>query len=289
MSHHIFFKVCFLRICRENPWIVALYNFQGFFRPILIQYSSIESSMSEPGASKPPYSIEFLPKQWDDSEKLKRTAALFSDLRLRSLQLSPEAFASTYDQEVKTTIETSLQRLQNRNAQQIIATAPGQPREGSQGEVISEWKGMIVVLEKEATDVMDADVSPWATNQKKMVPKEHQVQTASSEMAPMSCSGDSSTPIFYTINGVFVDPSLRRSGLGKVLVREAISYVKKKLLEKELSAVRVDVSVFSENAAAIGLYSSCGFNIVGETECKGPSLLGRKVTNMSQLVYVNPN
>jgi N-acetylglutamate synthase-like GNAT family acetyltransferase len=71
------------------------------------------------------------------------------------------------------------------------------------------------------------------------------------------------------LDALFVDPDVRRCGVGRSLVDHCVQVVRK----KGSAALRV-----IGNPHAYDFYSACGFEVVGTTETRfGPGLLMRKM------------
>ena len=71
----------------------------------------------------PFFDVEFLPNRWLDCQVLLQTAQQYRQFRLLSLQLAPESYASTYEQEVLFKNEIWLQRLENSRVKHVTASA----------------------------------------------------------------------------------------------------------------------------------------------------------------------
>ena len=204
------------------------------------------------------FAIQFLPKQWDDQHSLNHTADLLCHFRLYSLQSTPDAFASTYEKELDFAPDIWVKRVQNPDAVHLVATlAEGLENTTFQKEETvntTGWLGILVVIMKRGTKGQPATASPWSYNKS-------QLSTMSGHPEVGEVMEDAE---YYQLNGMFVHPAVRRCGLGHLLIREALAYVKIKTAERKLPWSRVDVLVDSWNIAAKGLYQRCGFEVVGE-------------------------
>jgi ribosomal protein S18 acetylase RimI-like enzyme len=136
-------------------------------------------------------------------------ASQFQELWLRSLQIEKLAFASSYAEEVATSLEQVAQRL--------AATDRG---------VIGAFEG----------EVLCGVIGVGRHGLKSLVHKAF-------------------------IWGMFVEPSHRGRGVGRLLVEAAQSFIKSM---PELRQATLDV--LKSNAAAVGLYRACGFRVYGEEE-----------------------
>ncbi|KAL9118405.1 MAG: hypothetical protein Q9187_005052 [Circinaria calcarea] len=117
------------------------------------------------------------------------------------------------------------------------------------------WIGMIVVHEKHTDEHASASKAPWSYNQSGLSGEEATRHTTHSAA-------------WYQLNGLFVHPSSRRSGLGKELIRAALTHVKEKTEADGLGSASATVMVIVDTwkKGAIALYSNCGFGITQEDE-----------------------
>ena len=61
------------------------------------------------------------------------------------------------------------------------------------------------------------------------------------------------------IFGVFISPEYRGQGVGRILMQEVISEIK-----KNPQFIKITLGVNAENSSALKLYESCGFKVVGK-------------------------
>jgi ribosomal protein S18 acetylase RimI-like enzyme len=139
----------------------------------------------------------------------EKDASQFQELRLRSLQIESLAFASSYAEEVATSIEQVAERL--------AATDRG---------VIGAFDG----------EALCGVIGIGRHGLKSLVHKAF-------------------------IWGMFVEPSHRGRGVGRLLVDAGQSFIKSM---PELKQATLDV--LKSNEAAVGLYRACGFAVYGEEE-----------------------
>ncbi|MCJ1317126.1 hypothetical protein MMC15_002448 [Xylographa vitiligo] len=204
--------------------------------------------------------LRILPVDWDDKGQLEEMANALRSLRLDALQVAPDAYASTYEQEVQFPKVLWLQRLQNPQARHVVATLK-QKGEGKKDNRVSgveqfgKWIGLIVVMEKHNSERASAFASPWTYN------ASQKITTKATEETEVTGSPSSG---FYQLHGLFVHPSVRRCGLGRTLIQESYKYVRTRIIEQGLLSARVDVLVDSWNSSAKNLYLSCGFEFVSQ-------------------------
>nr|POF08105.1 hypothetical protein CFP56_62685 [Quercus suber] len=168
----------------------------------------------------------------------------FHAFRLDALRTSPEAFASSYEIEVQRDLDQSRQRLKNPNANHLIAV---RSVDGMLPLVEREWLGMIVLLGPEDNAVsatVSATSDPFARMTSNNVSKRE---------------GKHMRSWHYHLNGVFVRPAARRTGLGKALIQAALDEVERRARRDGVHSVRLTISVDSENEKARRLYEAAGF------------------------------
>ena len=182
-------------------------------------------------------------------------------LRLRSLQIAPEAFASTYEAESQWGLEHTFDRIANPKARHFIALETGDlDSEPASLEcdlsAICErnWIGAIVLIGPvEGAVTAQADpVKTLANN------------GANGTAGPSSSDQKwEASPVEYVLNGVFVEPSARGRGVGKALVDTALGAAKH-AENIDHTGASVTVLVNFENEEARKLYEKFGFVVVGE-------------------------
>lgn len=203
---------------------------------------------------KPPLAVE------DDAD-WTGLAQKFRGLRLRSLETSPEAFASTYEAESQRGLDQTFDRLRNRNARQFIAVENiDGDRECSPDfwDVFAicqrEWVGMIVLV-----GPMEGSVGAQADPINAVI---QQLDDGACEAADAKTS-ISTPPVEFVLNGVFVEPSARGRGIGKALMNIAVDRAKSYESTGPVDRF-ITVLVSGENEEARKLYEKAGFRVVGE-------------------------
>ena len=168
--------------------------------------------------------------------------------RLFSLSSAADAFASTYEQEVKYPTSTWVQRLQNENAVQYVATRSSSTETDISILKQAAWIGMIVLIRKQgATMKTEYDSSSKLSHEK---------------------DNDRSHPevMSYHINGLFTDPSVRGKGLGGQLLQKCFEFVVAEVREQGLGQAKVATLVDTWNDKAKRLYEEKGFKVTGTSE-----------------------
>jgi GNAT superfamily N-acetyltransferase len=187
-----------------------------------------------------------LPKSLTDSTQWDQLVQKFKSYRLQSLQLSPEAFSSTYAREVEFPDEIWESRLKNESALSTIVVSDPNPGSADDLSLIlnSPWLASLVLSGplNAATAAKDweehLNFDP-GTNYFGPVPPE--IETA------------------YVLNAIYVLPSERRKGLANQL----IDYVKRYAVEvNKGKKVMLVLLVNFESIAARKCYAKSGFELV---------------------------
>ncbi|KAF2159113.1 hypothetical protein M409DRAFT_30394 [Zasmidium cellare ATCC 36951] len=205
-------------------------------------------------------SVVKLPKlkseDYNESNDIARTLAEKTrSLRLYALKTAPDAFASSYEDEVQRDLTHTLDRLGTHNAAHFFAVdrAIDPWAEKRHNEFFAElfsakFVGSMVI------------VGPLAR------------ESFSAKKGPLSVGADrdstrgkepSSEPSHYILNGTFVDPEARRSGFGRRLIEAALATGQEDASNRGYDFL-CTVLVDSENVAAQALYEKAGFSVSGE-------------------------
>lgn len=186
----------------------------------------------------------------------------FRELRLRSLQKAPDAFASKYEDEVKRGHDHTLNRLSNPKAIHFVAVkdrsvldAPANDSGDIQAILDAEWLGFIVLLGPQDDD-----------DHQDRYPKRDPFQrmtAAAREDAFLSSDKEVKAPsvLHFHLNGMFVDPVARGSGLGIALIQAAIEKAKAEAASLNVG-MRATICVYDHNVVARTLYEKAGFIVV---------------------------
>ena len=222
--------------------------------------------MTEPNT----YQIVTLPKLRNGSETESRMNALAEKLRalrLRALQVAPEAFAAEYELEKQRRLDQTLERLNTPKAIHFIATSksgltPGSPgySDDVDGIVSREWLGMIVLLgPQEDEEGVSERQDPFA----RMTADGTVIHSVAQSLHnPPGCNA-----LHFHLNGMFVDLSARRGGLGKALIDAALRRAEAEAC-KASTGLRVTISVYDHNVAARKLYERSGFEVIKEEKSR---------------------
>ena len=163
----------------------------------------------------------------------------------------------TYEQEIQFSDSRWIQRLTNKNAVQFIATYANK----TNGEIDPQ----------EETDAQEADAreeawrrTPWLGSLV-LVRKADDAGTGEENAfdgglhVDLRKQNQWPTEVVFHMNAVFLDPSVRRQGLGKRMVQAARGLVAEEARQKGVGWARMTTLVDSWNTAAIGLYASQKF------------------------------
>jgi len=200
------------------------------------------------------YEIYTLPRSPAGASKWLKLREKLKEFRLHSLKVDPEAFASTYADEVKFSDEIWEKRMTNPLAIHLSAVRLASDDETHEKDDLSalienDWLGSMVVIgpKEDGTAGLHASRSPWEIT------------------APDKSSSDEAAKALpvYQLNGVFVTPDARGLGIGKKLTVATIEAAISSARSLGFKAIRMQVRVEADNAAAKKLYSSCGFGAVG--------------------------
>ncbi len=198
-------------------------------------------------------------------------ATNYRDLRLHALRTSPEAFASSYEIESQWGLDRTVARLSNPQAAHFIATLANSdeseaPRNNDETALQSQqWVGFIALLgptlsKSESSAKVSASHDPFA---------QMQATGLSNNLVRTSGQATTSRPpqsgtLSYHIGAVFVEPSVRKAGVGRALIDAALSEAETQVHERKASAFECTIHVDTYNDAAIRLYQKVGFEVVGE-------------------------
>ncbi|RDW88943.1 hypothetical protein BP6252_00975 [Coleophoma cylindrospora] len=184
------------------------------------------------------YEILQLPHDPDSAQSYVEP---YKSFRLLSLQLSPEAFLSTYEREKEFTDDIWLGRLTNPSATTFVAHEAGR--------LISTLT--IISNLPHAPEELSPLGNPWiATNKDaRLVP---------------------SNLLHSRINGLFTLPEARRKGLGQKLIERGIAFAADEARAAKKDFV-VSIAVEADNKPAKKLYEGCGFVVIKEEAhmCRG--------------------
>ncbi|KAK4507707.1 hypothetical protein PRZ48_001442 [Zasmidium cellare] len=191
----------------------------------------------------------------ESSEAARRLAEKTRGLRLHALKTSPDAFASSYEDEVQRDLSHTLERLKTHNANHLFAVDRAiDPWTEQNHDVFFEellsatFLGSMVIVGPLPREDFTAKKDPLSKGEDRDSTKSHR---------------SSSEAQHYVLNGTFVDPQARRSGLGRRLIDAAVATGQKDAFSRGCDFL-CTVLVDSENVAAEALYKRAGFFVSGE-------------------------
>ncbi|EFW23162.1 hypothetical protein D8B26_006676 [Coccidioides posadasii str. Silveira] len=199
-----------------------------------------------PGTNIPPLTLAVLSQN-------------FRKARLAALQADPSAFSSSYERESQFDDAAWARRLQNPLAQTFVALAKNRtsPTEGCEDDHIDDdlkllsdhpWVGMVVLLGPRALAADGSEsASPW------------KVFSSMGPSSTLDMSSLVSGEAAYFAASMFVLPEARKQGIGRRLVVKSVETVGKDAMNFGARKVNISLLVSANNAPAISLYQSCGF------------------------------
>jgi ribosomal protein S18 acetylase RimI-like enzyme len=215
-------------------------------------------------ANTPTYRVVLVPQLTENDSDINSFAQKYREFRLRALKEAPDAFASTYEDEIQRGLEQSVQRLTNPKAAHFIAlraTEQHESTEGRDGDVQcllhDQWVGAVVLLGPEEGDefsVPSANIDPF----------KQMTGTAAMNSYRLFEKSEDPLDIHFHINGTFVDPSARGNKLGDRLMAAALKLAEEEAVKHDRK-LRVTLSVFSHNPAARRLYEKAGFRVLRQS------------------------
>lgn len=154
-----------------------------------------------------------------DSES-NELAEKFRELRLRSLKVAPDSFASRFADESRHTLDHTLDRLSTPKAVHFVATKEPNARRLSfdgqtdvQRMLQADWLGLIVLLGPQ--DTHNIDHSSGDPFQRMTAARREDVMLSGD-------NSESASSLHFHLNAMFVDPSARGGGLGLALIDAAV-------------------------------------------------------------------
>lgn len=203
-----------------------------------------------------PKDIEMSPK----NEIAKTLAGKCRDMRLEGLKTSPGAFASSYDEEAQRGLGFTMQRLSNPRAAHFVALASEDTTKGHnshEGDLCAlttrDWIGSLVLMGPH-TDA--AGISPKSDPFPTMAdPRSPDISKSRGRLIEKE--------LHFHLNGMFVVPFARRSGVGMALLRAALDRANSEGRQCSCS-VNCSIIVDEWNVSARSLYERCGFRVVAK-------------------------
>jgi ribosomal protein S18 acetylase RimI-like enzyme len=220
-------------------------------------------AVSDSGVTPVPYRIVTIPKFSGDETSNDPPLSLarrFRDFRLLALKTSPGAFASTYEDESQRSIDHTLERLRTTKATHFVALAV----DALGVDVVCEadtsvllqydWFGSVVLMgPNEGSKIISANAEPLG-----------QMATQSDQVADVK----GQEALHFHLNGMFVRPIARGSGMGRRLIEAALGKAREKCASSGKKGLYCTIIVDEWNDSARSLYTRCGFEVVA-TEIYG--------------------
>lgn len=219
--------------------------------------------------------VILIPKTFASPAHLQAVVERYKNIRLHGLQVDPQSFSSTYEEESRYPYETWLSRIQNPVGKTFVSmikssaeskdggeTAAPEETEGVYGvlqrSLGQEWVGIVtllgpVPLSSESGDATTRSDKPWEVFLKGG--KYHIPLTA------FESSNLHGVHTVYVIVGMFVLPHARRKGHACRLLQATVDAVHEEAQALGASKASITVQVESGNANAKQLYEKVGFEV----------------------------
>jgi ribosomal protein S18 acetylase RimI-like enzyme len=199
-----------------------------------------------------PYTIVALPKVLADTSDYHILVNRTKEFRLKSLQISPGSYGSTYEQEVEKDIDFWINRLSNPQALHFVALRQDVPVETSDEDFLEkEWLGWIVRLGPQSGLASSSlNISPW--------------KVLGQESDRLQTQNDTLPVCHFLINGMFVTPEARGLGLGRALIEVALKSAEEATSSQGSPMMTCSLVVDKDNPSAVALYLKSGFKTVKE-------------------------
>jgi ribosomal protein S18 acetylase RimI-like enzyme len=177
------------------------------------------------------YSIIHVPH---DEAGIRKYLDDYKAFRLLSLQIAPEAFASTYAREVAFDDSVWYERLSNPIANSFLAI-------GETGKILS-MSTMIGPLSYGTLEIPPLG-NPWTGQD----------------------GWEAMAPLHFRLNAIFTLPEARRRGISKALIKRSIKHTTDEARAKNKDII-FSVIVDTDNLKAKALYESVGFGEAARLE-----------------------
>ena len=214
-------------------------------------------AVSEHGGTLISHHIVIIPKFTGSVTNGDALAHKTRDFRLLALKTSPGAFASTYDEESRRGLDLTLERLKSTKATQFVAVAveealeePGVCDADMSDLSEHDWLGVVVLMGPNRDDKI---ISAKSDPVDQMVRLKDAVATLEGHEA-----------LHFHLNGMFVQPSARKSGIGRRLIEAALEKAREMSASCGVKGVHCTIIVDEWNHSARDLYARCGFTVVAK-------------------------
>ncbi|KAH7139834.1 hypothetical protein B0J13DRAFT_558544 [Dactylonectria estremocensis] len=191
------------------------------------------------------YKVITLPKSLPDPAQWEQLIARYKAFRLLSLQLSPEAFGSSYAREAAFPREAWVSRLSNPVAFNTIVVPDPQPGSTDNLSLVlnADWLGALTIV-----GPLESKTAARTYEQKMHLCPDIV------DFGPPAPGVEST----YVLNAVYVLPAERRKGLASLTVENA----KQLAVEIEGSTVTLALILDFDNVPATKSYEKSGFKLV---------------------------
>ncbi|KAK3077236.1 hypothetical protein LTS18_010850 [Coniosporium uncinatum] len=195
-----------------------------------------------------------MPKSCDDARVWRILVPIQKEFRLRSVQLAPNNFGSTYEHELAFDDEMWASRLRNPLATTFVAVSADCDTNASrkssspsslESALCWEWIGRLILMgpKNEGSIHPTGSRSPWTG-----MANSHEAETEASGKV-----------LHFHVNGMFVDPSRRGAGIGIALLARALTWGDAFAKRSGSDHVRYTMVVDQVNVPAVRIYERAGF------------------------------
>ncbi|KAJ3892403.1 hypothetical protein GG344DRAFT_75998 [Lentinula edodes] len=202
-----------------------------------------------------------------------------ASLRLLALKTNPECFSSTLEDERRLSPEQWRGRIDTEDRVTFIAVAseilehapsdaPLDPTSSSSSSSFADTS--------DSSTLLDDDTAKWVGLVTVLTPEFLQERWDDLPRKFRKFAMRSGKPAHVLVS-MWVHPEHRHKGLGRLLISQAVDWVKKRVEKPGVEDKRGDVvlEVFEQNTGAVMLYRAMGFEDIEEVS---PSLwMGRKI------------
>lgn len=200
----------------------------------------------------------------------------YKKLRLHGLQVDPQSFSSTYEDESQFADEVWLSRIYNPAGKTFAAVtgSDNQPENTTetlvqahdtnnplQGFSKEEWVGIVTLLGPGVFSKPNENTVTSPTRPYEVFFRNGKYQTPQKSSKVDDLTG---AHVVYLIVGMFISPSARRRGHGQRLMEAAIAAATTEARRLGGRKVSITLQVNSNNLQAQRLYEKVGFKVVAE-------------------------
>lgn len=195
----------------------------------------------------------------------------YKKLRLHGLQVDPQSFSSTYEDESQFADEVWLSRIYNPAGKTFAAVTGSDYQPENTTETLvqahdtndalqgKEWVGIVTLLGPGVFSRSNEDAATAPTQPYEVFLRDGEYRTPQKSSEVNNLTG---AHLVYLIVGMFVSPSARRRGHGQRLMEAAIAAATTEARRLGGYKASITLQVNSNNLHAQRLYEKVGFKVV---------------------------